>query len=194
MARNTYGNVGYEPGKTAPFTPAAGATWIPAFNQKLEILNRDSGVSRNKLTSMLLEQALKGADDNSVAIDCSDLTAAEAELLKTDFVQTMIKNMLRELNGVSDRFIQNASTMSKDLNAPSFPNTSEHSEANSDTFSEVPKQAPEVLKQSSEVPNELSQLAERLEPKESTGEKSKILSPLERARQRHKNNQISLED
>jgi len=107
MTRNTYGNVGYEPGRQCPFTPSKGASWIESFNTKLVEMNRRSGISRNKLTELLLEQALQEEiHSDSVAIDCSDLNFAEKELLKSEHVQGLIKNMLRNMVAVSNEIVQ----------------------------------------------------------------------------------------
>jgi hypothetical protein len=127
MARKSGGSVvGYESGKICSFTPSRGARWIDSFNQRLEEENKRSGISRNKFTEILLEQVLEGTihTDNSVSIDCSDLSPTEISLLKSEHIQSLIKNIVRDMAVITTKAVASHVNSTIDVEKTVMP--SEH--------------------------------------------------------------------
>jgi len=91
MGRTPNGENGYMPGVQCPFTPSRKATWTDAFNRLLET----EGVSRNRLTEILIQEALENRTKRVVTFDHDDLTTEEAELLQNPMIQKMIISMIR---------------------------------------------------------------------------------------------------
>ncbi|HZH59654.1 MAG TPA: hypothetical protein VEY70_08775 [Metabacillus sp.] len=94
MGRTPNGENGYMPGVQCPFTPSRKATWTGTFNSLLE----QEGISRNKLTEKLIQEALENRGKRVVTFDCSELSVEEAELLQNPVIQKMVIQMIRSLS------------------------------------------------------------------------------------------------
>ncbi|UOE78389.1 hypothetical protein [Parageobacillus thermoglucosidasius] len=93
VGRTANGENGYTPGVQCPFTPSRKATWTDDFNRLLE----QEGISRNKLTEILIQEALENRTKKVVKFDCSELSSEEIELLQNPIIQRMVIQMIKNI-------------------------------------------------------------------------------------------------